>query len=134
MVKGIAKGVGNCRAPGFEFLKGIGIACAKVLGYTICSHGTPFVMIALKPDREEVRETPVVGNVCRREVAVVVDDGQWRSDLVVKALCRFALKQEIIVNEVHGRFSIANGKEFVSAKGVKCMCSFNVPRWIPLPR
>ena len=56
-------------------------------------------------------------------MAIVVDDWLRCSILMVKVSRLRYLKQEIVVDEVHGSFRAANGQGFDSAKGFECMCS-----------
>ena len=91
-------------------------------------------MVAAEPKLGNVTPALVLRDLCGRQMAVVVDDRLRCSILMVKVSRLRCLKQEIIVDEVHGSFRAPNGKCFVSAKGVECMVLFNVPRWIPWPR
>ena len=56
-------------------------------------------MIAFEPNFKQVCELPVLREVLRRKVAMVVENGLGRCILVVEAACRRSLQKEIVVDE-----------------------------------
>ena len=56
-------------------------------------------MVALEPDLEEVFELPILSDVARRKVAVVIEDRLVFGVVVEEFSRRGALKQEIVVDK-----------------------------------
>jgi hypothetical protein len=52
-------------------------------------------MVAAQPQLGDGAESMVLGNLLRREVAVIVDDGQRLGVLVIEVLRRGGVQQEI---------------------------------------
>src|SRR5215467_14179288 len=95
MVKRIAKRVGNGGGPGLKFCEWIRFARAKFFGDTIGTHGAPFVMIAFKPDFEQVIELAIFRDVARREMAMIVKDGLFLGKSVIKTFGGTSLEEKI---------------------------------------
>ena len=61
-------------------------------------------MIAFQPALEEIGELPVLRNIRRRQVGMIVDDRLVAGVLVVQLAGGFGFQQEVVVNEgFHGR-------------------------------
>jgi hypothetical protein len=58
-------------------------------------------MIALEPDFEEICKAPIVGDVLRREVAVIVDDRLGCGVLMEQPFSGLRLEEKILVDETH---------------------------------
>jgi hypothetical protein len=99
----VAERVGDGGGEGAEFVVGGGVAGAEFFGNAVGAHGAPFVVIALEPDFEEIGEGAIGGDVCGREVVVIVDDGLACGDLVVEAASHGGVEEEVVVNEHGGR-------------------------------
>lgn len=72
----------------------------KFLVYAIGAHLTPLIVIAAKEEIECVLELIVLGDLLRREVAMVIDDGKILYH-GVKLLCRLIFEHKVIVNKAH---------------------------------
>src|SRR5690242_4931318 len=101
MVERIAQRMRHRRGPSLEFLKRFGWAGAVALGHPVGAHGTPLVMIPFKPDFEKIVELPVLGNIPRREVAVIIEDRLWCGKLAIKTLGRPRVQEEVVSDEFH---------------------------------
>ncbi len=75
MVEGIAKRVRHGPSPSQEFLAGAGIASAVAFRHAIGPHGAPFVVVALQPDFRQVAELPVLCDVSRGKMAMIIKNG-----------------------------------------------------------
>ena len=104
MVERVTHRVGHRLGPLLELLPIRGIARAVALGYAICSHCAPLIVVARKPYLREVAELMVARHILGVEVAVIVDDGHFCRVVVVQSLGRRALQKEIFVIKLfHGR-------------------------------
>src|ERR1051326_317585 len=74
MVKRVAERVRYRPSPGEKLLARRRIARAEAFLDAVGSHGAPFIMIAFKPDLEQIREPAVLRDVARREMAVIIED------------------------------------------------------------
>src|SRR5260370_18531416 len=63
VIKGVAKRERHGARPGQELFKGRRIARAVALQDSVCTHGPPFVVIALQPNLEQIIESPVSSDV-----------------------------------------------------------------------
>ena len=75
VVQRIAERLGHDLGPFFELFPVVGVARAIAFRHAGRAHCPPFVVIAIKPDLAEIGKAMVLGNLPRRQVAVVVDDG-----------------------------------------------------------
>jgi hypothetical protein len=57
-------------------------------------------MVSLEPDFEEVLELPVLSDVARRKMAVIVEDWFRSRKLVIKSARCVCEKEKVVVNEV----------------------------------
>ena len=73
-IKRVAHRSLEARRPCAELLARLRVACDERLRHAAGTHQTPLVVVAIKPDLRNIREFPVLQNLLRREVAVVVDD------------------------------------------------------------
>src|ERR1051326_4424175 len=104
MIERIAQRMGNRRCPGWEFCESIRLARAKSFGHAVRPHRPPFIMIALQPDFEQVFELPILSDVSRRQVEMVIEYWFLFGEIVIEALGSAGLQQEIFVNEFHGKW------------------------------
>ena len=74
VVERVTHSVGHSLRPLLELLPVAGIARAVTLRHAICTHRTPFVVVAIEPYLGKRTETVVGGNHRRAEVTMVVDD------------------------------------------------------------
>ena len=95
VIERIAQAARHRRCPRQELLVRIRVAGAVPLGDAVGPHRPPLVVIALEPDLEEVGEPAVLGDVLRRQVAVVVDDRLVRRVGLVEPARRLVVEQEI---------------------------------------
>lgn len=75
MKQGIAQSLRHRGRPGIKFLSIPGVTGDQLLGYPAPAQRPPLVVIALQPDLNEVGKTVVAGDVRRRQIAVIVEDG-----------------------------------------------------------
>ena len=99
VVQRIAQRVRHRASPRHEFLERRGIAGTVALGHAVGPHGAPLVMVAFEPDLEQVVEAPVLGDVLRRKMAMIVDDRLRLGVLVIQPLGSFRVQQKIFVDE-----------------------------------
>ena len=68
-------------------------------------------MIAVEPDLRQVGEAVVLGNLPRRQVAVVVDDRQIAGEAVIELDRAVVLQEEVFGDEdvVHVQMSLSGG-------------------------
>ena len=99
----IAERVRHRLGPGLEFLPRGGGAGDPLLRDPIGPHGPPLVVVAVKPDGVKVFESPVLRDVARAQVAVVVDDRLLGGNVVIKDGGGIAGEQERVVAEGHRR-------------------------------
>lgn len=104
MIKRIAQRIGNGRCPGQILLIRSGVARDVFFFDAVGAHCPPFVMITLEPDLEKTREAPVLSNVLRTKMAVVVEDWLRRCKPMVKASPRIVRQKKIFGEEAsHGK-------------------------------
>ena len=101
VIQGVAQAPRHRGGPGLEFLVRLGVAGAEPFRDAVGAHRTPFVVIPLEPDLEQVPERAVARDVARREMIVIVEDRLWRGVLVVQTAGDLAVEQKSIVNERH---------------------------------
>ena len=64
------------------------IAGAVSLRHTACSHGPPFVMIAVQPDLRQVFKRGVLGDLLDRQMTVIINDRHILGIVMKKKTCR----------------------------------------------
>ena len=87
--------------PRLELFPRGGGAGDPLLADAVGPHGPPLVVVAIEPDGVEVFKPPVLGDVARAQVAVVVDDRLPRRDIVIEGGSHIAGEQEGVVAEGH---------------------------------
>jgi hypothetical protein len=104
MIQGIAERGRDRLGPFLELIPVRRIAGAITFGHAVGAHRPPLVMVAVKPSLREVFELVILGDLLRRQVAVVVDDRHVPSVLVVQRHRPVGLQQEILRDEdvLHG--------------------------------
>src|SRR5262245_58791231 len=101
VIERIAQRVGDGARPRQELLVGVGVSGAKALFDAVGAHGPPFIVVARQPNLEQIGELPVGGDVLRRKMAVIIEDGFLRGVFMVQAACGFCSQQEIVMDEGH---------------------------------
>ncbi len=99
VIERIAQGVGDGRRPGVEFFLRRGVAGDEALGNSVRPHRAPFIMIAREPEFRQVAKLVIGGNLRRREMIVIIDDGLGRRVAMIKLASRLVAEQKIIVDE-----------------------------------
>jgi hypothetical protein len=99
VVQRVAQGVRDRARPGLELLPVRGVARAEALGNAVRTHGPPLVVVAVEPNLGDAPEPVVVRHQLRREMAVVVDDGQRLGEPVIEVRGCVALQEEVVVDE-----------------------------------
>ncbi len=102
VVERIAQRLRHGARPSQKLVARIGITCAEPFVHAAGSHGTPFVVIPLQPDFEQISELPVGSHILRRQVAMVVQDRLRLSVFCEEAARRLGAEEKIIVDERHG--------------------------------
>ncbi len=105
VVERVAEGFGHRPGPLLELLPIGGVAGDITLVDARRAHGAPLVVIAGEPDRGQVLELPVPGDIGRREVAMIVDDRQRLRIGPVQVARRAVVEEEVLVHKlfaVHG--------------------------------
>ena len=102
VIQRVAQGIGHGAGPGQELLVGVHRPGAKPLVHAVGAHGAPLVMVALQPDFEQVGELPVAGQIERRQVAMIIQNGLPLGVLVIEPPRGFVAQQKIVVDERHG--------------------------------
>ena len=102
VVQRIAQRVRHRARPGQELLVRRRVAGAVALRHAVGPHGAPLVVVAFQPDLEQIPKTPVLGDVPRREMAMVVEDRLALGILVIKPPGSLGAQEEILVDERHG--------------------------------
>ena len=98
VVERVAHRIGHRLGPLLELLPVGGIlARAVLLIDAVGTHGAPLVVVALEPYLRQVVETVVLGDIRGNQVAMIVDDRHLGRMVVVKALGRGGLQQEVVV-------------------------------------
>ena len=82
-----------------EFLTRVGIAGDEFLRDAVPAHLAPFVVVAAEPYFGDVVEPAVLGDLLRVDVAVVVDDGQLRRNIVVEMAGGRSRQQKICIHK-----------------------------------
>src|ERR1700722_7691757 len=101
VIERIAQSVGDGSRPCHKLVVGIGFAGAVVLGDAVGSHGSPLVVIAFQPDLAKVAELPVVRNVLRGKMAVVVQDRLPGRGIMIEPPARLSLEKKMFSDEFH---------------------------------
>ena len=102
VIQRVAQRLRHRRRPGAELVQRPRVAGAVAFVDAVGAHRPPLVMIALEPDLEQVVEPPVLGDVARRQVVVIVENRLLGSVALVKAPRRRGLEKEICAEERHG--------------------------------
>ena len=96
--------------PGVKFLAIGGVAGTQTLGYAVGAHRAPLVVIAFQPDVIQIFEAIILGNLLRRQVAVIVENRLVFRVIVVQAAGKLSIKQEIFGHKrCHFRVLFAPG-------------------------
>ena len=85
----------------FKFFIIAGITRNHAFGKSAGTHGAPFIVIGAEPDFRNIFILFIFGNFFGVHMTVIVNDGHFRSIVVVENSRRFGVEQKIIV---HKRF------------------------------
>ena len=99
VVEGVADAQRQHRAKAAELLLIRRAAGDEVLGNARGAHKAPFIVVAAEPELGHVAEPPVLRDLRRWQVAMVVDDRLRRRVLVVELARGRRLEQKILVHE-----------------------------------
>ena len=78
-----------------------GVARDILLLDAIRAHLAPLVVVAAQPNLRDIRPALVLGNLARRQMAVVVDDRHILGVAMVKLAGRLGGQEEVVVDECH---------------------------------
>ena len=108
VIQRIAHRVWHRLGPLLEFLPvGSVFTCNIPLVDSVGAHGTPFIMVALKPYAAQVFKYVVVGHILRIKVAMIVDNRLWCRIFMIETLSRGGLQQEVfIIKLLHGKIKL----------------------------
>ena len=81
-IERVAQCVRHGTGPRQKLLIGRSIAGAVILGHSIGAHQSPFVVVAFQPDLPQIAEAVVGGDICGRQMRMVVQD-QFISGIIV---------------------------------------------------
>ena len=109
VIERIAECLGHHLGPLFEFLPVRSVTCAIAFRDAGRAHRPPLVMIAAEPNLREVGEAVVLGDLPRRQMAMVVDDGQIAGKAVVQLDGAIALQKEVFRNENVAHVQVPKG-------------------------
>ena len=101
VVQRVAQRVRHGGRPGLEFLERLGRAGAIALRHPVGAHRPPLVVVPLQPDLEQVLELPVLRDVPRRQVAMIIKDRLRLRELVIEPRRRPGVQEKVFVNEFH---------------------------------
>ena len=100
MIERVTKGRWHGSRESQEFLVIAGVACDEVFRNPIGAHRPPFVMISVaalsEPDLSQVFEAPIAGDVSRRDVAMIIEDGLCLSELEIQPFAGAVREQKIL--------------------------------------
>ena len=99
VIERVAERLGNRLRPFLELLPIRRVAGAVAFVDAGRPHGTPLIVIAVEPGLRDVLEIAVLGDLLRRQVAMVVDDRQIAGVLVIELDRLIGLQQEILGDE-----------------------------------
>ena len=88
-------------SPGEKFVVGISVSRTERFIDTTGPHGAPFIMVARKPNFEQVIEATVARNIPGAEVTVVVKNWLLASVGMVQVASSLVTEEKIIVNKGH---------------------------------
>ena len=86
VVKRVAHSMLQGIRPFLEFLECRFVAGDILFGNTVCTHGTPFVMVSAQPNLCQVGKLVVVGYLLRDQMTMIVNDRHLRCMFVIQFL------------------------------------------------
>src|SRR5271170_7946164 len=95
MIERIAQGVRHGSRPGQEFIVGKFVPSDIAFRNAVGAHRTPFVMVALEPDLEEIFEAAIFGDILGKKVAMVIDDRLSGGILMIEATADVVREKKI---------------------------------------
>ena len=99
MIQGVPDGQGQCLGPLLELLP-IGCVAGDIfLVHAEGAHEPPLVVVAPQPDLGDVLELPVLVDLPGDQMAVVVDDGHGRREIVVEMPGGGGVQQKILIHK-----------------------------------
>ncbi len=87
MIQRVAQRFRNSLRPLLKLFPIGRVARDEALVHTARSHGAPFVMVAVQPDLREIIEAPILCDVFRREMTVIVNDRKRCRIAMIQLLC-----------------------------------------------
>src|ERR1700730_8162048 len=100
MVKRVAERSRNCPGKCEELFVIAGVAGNKPFGYSLGTHRSPFVVVPKvaisEPDSSQIFEAPVLRYLHRRNMTMVIEQGQWLSELEIELFAGRGREQEIL--------------------------------------
>ena len=85
-----------------------GVAGDEIFVYAVRAHLAPFVVVAAEPHLRDVLPALVRGDLGRRQVAVVVDDGHVLGVAVVEFPRGLGREKKVVVDEWHVFFLLVS--------------------------
>ena len=119
---------GKNLCPGFKLLIRRRIAGDEPLLHTAGTHGTPPVMIALQPQLCQIAELPVLSDILRRNVIVIVKDRLLYGILMIQYLSRFCSQQKVFIHKLIHSLSLLISCHMMSSSFLQsCTRSYRPP-------
>ena len=107
VIERIADEGGHDLRVGEELVVVGGVARDEFLRYAAGAHRAPFIVVAAEPEFGDVRDLPVLGDLLRGDVAVVIDDRELFRVAVIEHLRGLVRQKEIPSHKVlHGFTSV----------------------------
>ena len=88
VVQRIAQRVRNGSRPGQKLLVGRSVPGNVFFRHAVRAHRPPFIVVSLKPDLVKIGESPVLSNVSRGKMAVIIENRLRSGKLVIEVPCR----------------------------------------------
>ena len=99
MIKRISDRKGERLRPLLKLLTVGGVAGDEALLHTGRAHQTPFVVVAAEPYPGDIFKAPILVDLLRIEVAVIVDDRKLFGHIVIEVLRRLRGEQKVLVQK-----------------------------------
>ena len=99
VINGVPNEAGHNRSEAVELVPIAGVSGDVFLRHGVCAQDTPLVVIPRKPGLADIRELLVFVDLCRAEVAVIIENRHALRMLVIQPACGLCGQEEIVVNE-----------------------------------
>ena len=90
----------QCLRPFLEFLPVRGVPCDILLLHAVRAHEAPFIVVSAQPYLSDVVKFPVLRDLLRVDVAVVIKDRSFFRIVVEQLFCSVRAEQEIFVHKL----------------------------------